>query len=245
MDGGELRAIFKGVQESVAQAAEDTAGQLAKLGDDTMQKALDSVGTVENADGASADAARGIGEKLSGAGVPAEAGSPGSEAGTSELSRMLNGGGGEEPPSGGSAEAEATSKKLPDYIQKRIDEGNAFNAENEPRYRPYNEIVLESGKRVDSYVPGDEIIERKHTQLSEVQESTAKGYIDSLRNKYKPGQLIKDSPRNRELELGGKRLKGEHILEVPKQENPVPQSIIDHANAHNVTIRDVEGREYN
>jgi RHS repeat-associated protein len=62
--GGALRAFFVGAQEDTAQAVEDAAGQLGKLGDDTMQKALDSVTTVEDADGASADAINGIRGKL-------------------------------------------------------------------------------------------------------------------------------------------------------------------------------------
>jgi hypothetical protein len=115
---------------------------------------------------------------------------------------------------------------------------------NRPRYDPYNEIALKSGKRVDSYVPRREIIERKYTQLASVKPKTAKGYIDSLRNKYEPGQLIADSARNRALGLAGKKLKGDHILEVPPQDQPVPEEVLGHAAKRGVVIRDTDGKVY-
>lgn len=90
--GGALRAFFVGAQEDTAQAVEDAAGQLGKLGDDTMQKALDSVTTVEDADGASADAINGIRGKL-GADGAGDLPGPGPESGggSNQIARMLSG----------------------------------------------------------------------------------------------------------------------------------------------------------
>lgn len=78
-----------------------------------------------------------------------------------------------------------------------------------------------------------------------MQERTAKGYIDSLREKYKPGQLIADTPKNRAEGLAGKELVGDHILEVPPQAKDIPQNVLDHATDHDVTIRDTNEKEYN
>lgn len=164
--------------------------------------------------------------------------------GRSPLARMLNGEGAGD--SGGDASSvEDTGKKpLPDWLKKRWEDGEQFNKDNRPRY-PHNEVELATKKRVDSYSPGKEIVERKNTQLSEVKESTAKGYIDSLREKYKPGQLIADTPKNRAAGLAGKKLTGDHILEVPPQNNDVPENVLNHATDRDVTIRDTSGKEYN
>lgn len=48
--------------------------------------------------------------------------------------------------------------------------------------------------RVDSYVPGEEIVSRKHTQLANVQESTAVGYLRELANTFGPGTIVVDTP---------------------------------------------------
>lgn len=243
-DGGELKAVFKGIQEPLAQAVENAGNQAGKLGDDTMEKATASLDNLGNAENANLDAINGARSGLSGDGASGGDGSgpsDGSAGGRSDLSKILNG---DDGGAGTQVKPEKPSRKLPPAVQKKIDDGNAFNEENRPRYHPYNEITLKSGKRVDSYRPNREIIERKHTQLSEVKEDTAKQYIDSLRQKYKPGQLIKNSAKNKELKLGGKKLQGKHVLEVPKQDQPIPQSILDHARKHDVVIRDVDGKTY-
>jgi hypothetical protein len=83
--GGALRAFFKGAQEDAAQAVESAAGKMAGLGEDTAQGVRDSVSTIRNADGANADAARGIrGLPRGGAGA----------GGSSQISRALNPGDG-------------------------------------------------------------------------------------------------------------------------------------------------------
>jgi len=140
----------------------------------------------------------------------------------------------------------SAENSIPDWLQKRFKEGNDFNEANRLRY-PHNEVeVTVDGKkfRVDSYNPGKEIISRKNTQLSDVQEGTAKGYMNELKQKYPSGAEITDSPFN-SSNLKGKRLDGELILEIPVQNNPIPKSIIDAATERGITIRDVEGKVYN
>ena len=44
--------------------------------------------------------------------------------------------------------------------------------------------------------------------------------------------------------LGGKVLRGEYILEVPKQHNPIPSKILDKANELKIIIHDSEGNVY-
>lgn len=74
---------------------------------------------------------------------------------------------------------------LPSWLKERWEAGNNFNKENRPRY-PYNEVELEAkeagGKKyvVDSYSPNKEIVSRKYTQLSDVQEKTALSYLNEI-----------------------------------------------------------------
>ncbi|MBO0832789.1 MAG: hypothetical protein J2P29_12555 [Actinobacteria bacterium] len=83
-DGGEIRAIFKGAQEDIAQAIEDTGNKIGGFIDQTARNAEDSIRAVEAADGASADAARGI----HGEDPAPEAGS--AAGGQNPVSRMIN-----------------------------------------------------------------------------------------------------------------------------------------------------------
>lgn len=60
--------------------------------------------------------------------------------------------------------------------------------------------------------------------------------------KYSVGSRISDVPSNGIL--GGQVLRGEYILEVPKQYNPIPSKILDKANELKIIIRDSEGNVY-
>ena len=97
---------------------------------------------------------------------------------------------------------------------------------------------------VDSYILGKEIVSRKYTQFSEIQESTGIGYVNELAYKYAPGSVISDSPFNPKV-LRGSTLTGDMILEVPVQNNPIPQNVLNSATSKGITIRDVLGKEYN
>ena len=97
---------------------------------------------------------------------------------------------------------------------------------------------------VDSYIPNKEIVSRKFTQLADIKESTAKGYLNELNYKYPSESIITDSPFNSKV-LRGQPMRGQQILEIPVQKNKIPQSIIDHANNLDIIIRYIEGKVYN
>ncbi|HFC7553331.1 TPA: DUF637 domain-containing protein, partial [Neisseria meningitidis] len=82
----------------------------------------------------------------------------------------------------------------------RINNGNEFNRIMSSKY-PYNELYVANPKsatgyfRVDSYNPAtEEIISRKFTQFSQIQESTGIGYIKEAVRKYSPGAVISNVP---------------------------------------------------
>ena len=107
--------------------------------------------------------------------------------------------------------------------------------------------------RLDSYNPRTkEIVSRKRTQLWRIPEETAIRYLKELEAKYSPGSVIADVPSNREganagifEENEGNILKGQMILEVPVQEESVPERVLDYANKHHIKIRDIKGKNYN
>nr|WP_271725424.1 hypothetical protein [Bacillus paralicheniformis] len=149
----------------------------------------------------------------------------------------------------GTGDVTPKKKSVPDWLKERWEAGNNFNKENRPRY-PYNEVELEAkevgGKKyvVDSYAPNKEIVSRKFTQLSEVQEKTAKSYLNEITKKYSSGSKISNGTFNPNALKGG-RLKGELILEIPVQNKPIPQTILDEATKNRIIIRDIKGKVYN
>ena len=115
---------------------------------------------------------------------------------------------------------------------------------------PYNELYVTNSSspsgyvRLDSYNPVTrEIVSRKFTQLSQVQESTAIGYIREAATKYQPGSVIANVPSTPQ-NLRGTQLGGNIILEVPSQTNPIPNAVLRAANQYKVTIRDHTGKVY-
>jgi hypothetical protein len=145
---------------------------------------------------------------------------------------------------------------MPEWLRERLEEGNEFNRQREPYYEEQggaNEVHVEprSDKgqypRVDSYVPDEEIVSRKYTQLSDVQESTANGYLRELANTYGPGTVVADTPTNRR-DLGddaiGLPMSGDMILEVPVQTNGVPPAVLAEARRLGIIIRDENGHTY-
>ena len=76
--------------------------------------------------------------------------------------------------------------------------------------------------------------------------------MKELEAKYSPGSVIADVPSNREganagifEENEGNILKGQMILEVPVQEESVPERVLDYANKHRIKIRDTNNKIYN
>jgi len=97
--------------------------------------------------------------------------------------------------------------------------------------------------RLDSYNPDSgEIVSRKFTQLSDIQESTANSYINEIPSKYPVGATVADVPSSGTL--AGSTLHGQYVLEVPPQVNPVPQGVLNSANQAGVLIRDTNGHVY-
>ena len=145
----------------------------------------------------------------------------------------------------GTASAGRVSSR-PAWLQ-RLDAGNAFNAARAPAY-PYNEVYIDSPTgtgytRLDSYNPNaGEIVSRKFTQLSAIQAKTAIGYINEIAAKYPVGATIANVPSSGPL--AKRLLQGQYILEVPVQNNRVPQAVLDAANKAGVLIRDVNGTIY-
>jgi len=110
-----------------------------------------------------------------------------------------------------------TQKVKPTWpeIQALWKRGNDFNKKGRLKYQ-YNEINLTTGKRLDSYVPGEEIISRKATTLSQIQPSTFEGYLKELTTKYKKGEIIRsDKYKVGSGAIDGQGLSGEYFLEIP------------------------------
>lgn len=150
-----------------------------------------------------------------------------------------------EEETGASAEEAAAQSGKPEWLQ-RIQAGNEFNKTRAPFYE-YNEVYVENPEggyvRLDSYDPqAGEIVSRKFTQFSEIQESTGVNYVSELANKYPPGSTIANVPSSGAL--AGQQLQGQMILEVPVQNGPIPQSVLDAAAEQNIVIRDVNGNIY-
>lgn len=144
------------------------------------------------------------------------------------------------------AEVAAVNSAKPRWLQN-VQAGNKFNAEQSKHY-PYNELYVNKPNgngyyRVDSYNPATgEIVSRKFTQFSDITESTANNYIREAVNKYPAGASIAQVPSSGTL--GGKKLQGSNILEIPPQIKPIPQSVLDSAKQANVIIRDTNGKVY-
>lgn len=107
--------------------------------------------------------------------------------------------------------AEVVGKTKPTWpeLMALFKRGNDFNEKARDLYE-YNEIVLKNGKRLDSYIPGEAIISRKATTLSEIKLSTFEGYLKELTTKYKKGEELNSSKLPK-----GETLDGAYKLEIP------------------------------
>jgi hypothetical protein len=138
---------------------------------------------------------------------------------------------------------------IPGQAWDRMCDGVEFDERRGPSYTSRgggNEINLNNDKRLDSYLPAKEIVSRKHTQLAQVREETAIGYLRELDRKYSPDQTIKDTPRNRDQLPGevGRNIRGAPVLEIPPQHTPVPSAVLEEADRLGITIRDSDGKVY-
>jgi len=148
---------------------------------------------------------------------------------------------------------------MPTFL-KPMFEGSRFNWENYDRYT-FREVVLDKlgpegavdrQFRLDSYTPGQAVVSRKFTQLSNITPETARAYISEAVAKYQPGRadlLVAHSPANLtqfdQLDgMVGSPLRGKLVLEVPVQTAPIPPSVLHYAAEQGVMIRDVAGTIY-
>jgi hypothetical protein len=138
-------------------------------------------------------------------------------------------------------------KRRNTWAESRADmaEGVLFNKSQWHRFET-NEVTLGNGKVLDSYNALDEIVSRKQTQLAEVNRSSALRNLRDFVKHYSPGEVVKDTPRARAHfpHLIGKELRGRMYLEVPVQNHPVPERILQYAHDKEIVIRDITGHIY-
>ena len=132
-------------------------------------------------------------------------------------------------------------KKLSwEEVKALFKRGNDFNKKAKDLY-DYNEINLISGKRLDSYIPGKEIVSRKATTLSEIKPETFEGYLKELTTKYKKGTKIKSPKYSTGANaIDGKILSGEYFLEIPTSNKSFfegNQKLKELAKNYSVTIK--------
>jgi hypothetical protein len=89
--------------------------------------------------------------------------------------------------------------------------GQRFNRTRQRAY-DYNEIYLENGKILNSYMPGEQIISRKATDFDNIKPETFEGYVREINQKYAPGTKIRSGKYSK---LNRTELRGQKILEVP------------------------------
>ena len=104
-------------------------------------------------------------------------------------------------------------KEASDYWKNNspMARGNEFNKIAQKIY-PFNEVNLANGKRLDSYIPGEKIISRKATDLSDIEFNTFDKYLSEMIQKYAPGTVIRS---NKYKCLNGQILSGKMYLEIP------------------------------
>lgn len=153
----------------------------------------------------------------------------------------------------------ADGEQKVEWWQQRRAEGNEFNEARRPVYTArggVNEVTVHTKKKgrykfLDSYIHRREIVSRKHTQLAEITERTAFGYLRELEQKYRPGTRIAQTTRNDEKftaaglpDVPGQALYGRMYLEVPVQKQPVPDAVLAEARRLKIRIRDEAGTVY-
>lgn len=97
------------------------------------------------------------------------------------------------------------------------------------------------GKRLDSYIPGKEIVSRKATSLDKIKTATFEKYLKELTTKYKKGMIIKSNKYSKKpFNINGQKLSGEYFLEIPLSNKAVYESsktLKGLAKKYDVTIK--------
>lgn len=152
-------------------------------------------------------------------------------------------------------EARKQARKDKAYIRVSHIEGRLFNKQRSMLYR-YNEIFVQKPTRakypywvLDSYEPRPGTtgllagpVSRKATQFYQIEEKTAFKYLAELNRKYPPGRIFANVPSNIKNGLSNTPISGQRILEVPRQDAPIPQSILDEAKRLDITILETDTR---
>lgn len=123
-----------------------------------------------------------------------------------------------------------------EYAQNIL-RGIRFNKLMEERLKNgVHELFTKGMKtRLDTLIPGKKIISRKASQLADLSLDTAKKYIDEIPKKYKKGTKVQNPTR-----AGTDKLDGKYVLQVPKQNKPIPREVLDHAKSKKVKIETVD-----
>ncbi|GAB2493973.1 hypothetical protein GCM10027063_36780 [Promicromonospora xylanilytica] len=153
--------------------------------------------------------------------------------------------------------AAADEPDVPEYMRPVL-RGSAFNHEVYTLY-PASEVTInnlaDDGTtkrqfRVDA-LSRREVVSLKYTQLALVKAETARGYVDELLKKYRPGRpdLIVASTTGNQTKLGrlrsliGQPLAGDMVLGVPPQVEPIPRWLVDYAAKNDIEIREFKTPE--
>lgn len=134
-------------------------------------------------------------------------------------------------------------KEASDYwtTESPIARGNQYNQTvRDADIYPYHEVNLSNGKRLDSYDPvSGEIISRKATDLDQITESTFRGYLSEIGDKYSVGTVIRS---DKYPQLDGLKLEGQYILEIPASNATISniQHYQDIASEYGVILRFTE-----
>ena len=135
--------------------------------------------------------------------------------------------------------------------------GNAFDHLRAAYYRSkggFSQVTLGNGKKLDSYIPGKEIVSRKWKQYSNNGREDFANDLDEMITKYatptpqrmKSGGIANDTVKDSETAELIKRtideeIAGTPILEIPIQDTPIPAEWLHEARVRGVMVRDVAG----
>ncbi len=120
---------------------------------------------------------------------------------------------------------------------KNILNGQMFDKAMRKAYGAANsQIKMVNGKVLD-VLKNNQLISHKFTQLSEITEKTAKGYIDEIGAKY-----ANQTTKSRKLADQVDTFDMKKVLEIPPQKNGIPKEILDYAEEAGVTIREISGK---
>ncbi|MFC8797272.1 hypothetical protein ACFT2C_06040 [Promicromonospora sp. NPDC057138] len=146
----------------------------------------------------------------------------------------------------------ADGENVPEHM-RRILRGKAFHYDVAHHFLATEVTINKVGKRGEIkqrfFLDGmtrREVVSLKNAQLWDVSKATAKGYVNEMLRKYNPLQrdlIVAGTEGNKRKisawggRLIGRRLRGDMVLGVPPQDQPIPQWLIDYGEKRGVEIR--------